>query len=141
MARLAGDDVEGEHHDGDGDRDDDTDAAGAHGGATLEAVGQLAQHEHEQHRRQRLDGGLGEGEVGGALDDEQGGHPVADGRQEQHGGESTARRGRQQRTADEHDGDRDLRRPPDEGRPLRPVDAAEQGEPGSTAAVVRTTPA
>ena len=137
VAGLAGDDGEGEHGERDGDGDDDADAAGERAGAAFEAIGQLAQHEHEQHGRQRLDRGLGERQIGRTLDDEQGGHAVADGREEQHGGEAAADDGGQQRPADQDDGDRDLRRA---GRPTPASPASRPRRAGRRRAARRRWP-
>ena len=67
---------------------------------------------------------------GAPCDDEQGGHPVADGRQEQHGGEPAARRSR---PAAHHRSSTMVigicAGRPTNVRPARPFDAAEQGDP------------
>ena len=92
----------------------------------LEAVGEPPQHEHEQHRRQRLDGDLGEGEVGRALDHEQAGHGVADHAEEQRAGEAPAHDRGGERRAEQERGERDVGGDVDEVGPARPPRPAEQ---------------
>ena len=100
-------------------------------GVRLEAVGQATQHEHEQDRRQRLDGDLGERQVGRALGDEQrrpsSSRPCR----------GTAPPAKRRRTiaaarasADEQGGDRHVRRDLDEVRPARPPGPRQQQRAG-----------
>ena len=66
-----------EHGDADGGGHRQPHRPAGRGGPALEAVGQAAQDEHEQHGGQRLDRHLGQRQVRPALHDEQAGHRVA----------------------------------------------------------------
>ena len=76
--------------------------------ARLEAVGQTAQHEHEQHRGERLDAHLRERQVGRAVQHEQPGHRVADHAEEQRRSEAAVHDRRRERGADDDRCGRDL---------------------------------
>ena len=106
--------------------DEHPDDAAGHARCRLEAVRQAAQHEHEQHRGERLDGDLGQRQVGSALDDEQAGHRVADHAEEQGAGEAAADDRRGEGEGDQQGGDRHVGRQVDEVGPARPPRAAEQ---------------
>ena len=96
------------------------------GRPALEAVGQAAQHEDEQHGGQRLDRHLGQRQVGAALHDEQAGHRVAGGPEQQRRREPPVDGAGGHRRDQERHAHRHVARRSGERRPPRPPVAEHQ---------------
>ena len=106
------------------------------GGRRGEAARQPAQHEDEQHERQRLDEELRQREVRAALQHEQHRDAVADGAEQQDGGEPAVRAGGRDRGDGDDDRDDRLQRAVPGGcrSPLTDVPVS-SAPPGSTTSV------
>ena len=94
-----------------------------------EVGGHAAQDVDERDHRQRLDEELREGEVGGAVDDEQPTDPVADQTDEQHGRHPAPDADERQRGEQHDHGERELKPRVVDGL-TRPRSANERREPG-----------
>ena len=102
LSRAQGDDADEPHDQADQRPDDDPTDAMDRGVALGDLGRQPAQHEDEHHDRDRLDEGLGQREVGSAVQGEQRDEPEAGHADEQHGGHALLRPGGRDRR-DRHD--------------------------------------
>ena len=128
-ARAGDDEREARDGDPDGEADGEAHPPAAGERPVGEVRGEAAQHEDEDDERDGLDEHLGEGEVGGAVQQEDAGDRVPGEAQEDDGFEATTRAGREDRGEDGRRAEHGLRRLVPRSRALRGCRPEQQRDP------------